>query len=270
MLWKRAKRSRDSSSDGLGSGPHRIAAARWLVYFQTGFLVLFSRQSIPRRDLELRPSPRSILAFTILALAPLILACSSLPAPDDFKGTAVSGERQAQDFSLSDQFGAQRSLRQDFSDKVVVLTFLYTECPDVCPIVANHLRDVAASLVGEDGSQTAIVIISVDPEGDTVEGVLAYSERWGMTDRWSYLVGGEAVLKEVWKAYYIDPYVHGPARANAGGQPAPVGGAGSGGVSALVEQTGRVIHSAPIYIIDGDGIMRSVFTLPVESRGHCA
>jgi len=166
---------------------------------------------------------------------------------------------------LTDQFGAQRSLRRDFVGKIVVLTFLYTECPDVCPIVANHLRDVAASL-REGGSETAIVIISVDPEDDTVKAVLEYSERWGMTDRWSYLVGEEATLKEVWKAYYIDPYVHGPARANAGSQPAPIGGSGSGGVSALVEQTGRVIHSAPIYIIDGDGIMRSVFTLPVESK----
>ena len=164
---------------------------------------------------------------------------------------------------MTDQFGEQKSLRQDFAGKVVVLTFLYTECPDVCPIVANHLREVAASL-RKDGPETAIVIISVDPEGDTVEGVLAYSERWGMADRWAYLVGEEAALKEVWKAYYIDPYVHGPARAKTGSQPAPIGGSGSGGVSALVEQTGRVIHSAPIYIIDGDGIMRSVFTLPVE------
>ncbi len=263
MLWKKAKRNRDSVSCVVGLD--RIAAVTWLAHLHTGFRVLFRRQFIPQQDSGLPPSPQSILTLAVLALAPFIFACSSLPAPDDFKGTAFSGERQAQDFSLTDQFGAQRSLRQDFSDKVVVLTFLYTECPDVCPIVANHLRDVANSL-RENGPETAFVIISVDPEGDTVEDVLVYSERWGMAGRWSYLVGGEAVLKEVWKAYYIDPYVHGPTRANAGGQPAPTGGSGSGGVSALVEQTGRVIHSAPIYIIDGDGIMRSVFTLPVESE----
>ena len=245
--------------------PYCHLPATWLVHFQTGFRVLFSPQSIPQQDSELRRLLWSFVILTVLALAPLILACSSLPAPDDFRGTAVSGERQAQDFSLSDQFGAQKSLRQDFAGKVVVLTFLYTECPDVCPIVANHLRDVAASL-REDGQEAAIVIVSVDPEGDTIKGALAYSERWGMEDRWSYLVGEEAALKDVWKAYYIDPYVHGPGRANAGSQPAPIGGSGSGGVSALVEQTGRIIHSAPIYIIDGEGIMRSVFTLPVESE----
>ncbi len=155
-------------------------------------------------------------------------------------------------------------MRQDFVGKVVVLTFLYTECPDVCPIVANHLRDVAL-LMEEDGPDTTVVIVSVDPEGDTVDSALAYSERWQMTDRWTYLVGEEAELKEVWKAYYIDPYVHGPGRADSKSTP-QVRGSGGGGVSALVEQTGRVIHSAPIYIIDAEGVMRSVLTLPLESE----
>ena len=171
----------------------------------------------------------------------------------------------AQDFTLTDQFGVLKSLQQDFAGKVVVLTFLYTECPDVCPIVANHLRDVVESLE-EDGPDTAIVIVSVDPEHDTVESAQTYSERWQMTDSWTYLVGDEATLKEVWKAYYIDPYVHGPGRADPRRQSAPAGGSGSGGVSALVEQTGRVIHSAPIYVIDAQGIMRSVLTLPLESE----
>lgn len=208
------------------------------------------------------PTIRLFLAFAILGLS--FLACSSTPTREDFRGTVVSGDRQAQDFTLTDQFGASKSLKQDFAGKVVVLTFLYTECPDVCPIVANHLRDVAR-LMEEDGPDAAVVVVSVDPERDTVDSALAYSERWQMTDRWTYLVGEEIVLKEVWKAYYIDPYVHGPGRADTQNAP-QVSGSGSGGVSALVEQTGRVIHSAPVYIIDAEGFMRSVFTLPLESE----
>lgn len=218
---------------------------------------------MPKWDLRLTPKLRLLLvAFTMLGL--LFLACSSTPAREDFKGTAISGDRQAQNFTLTDQFGAPKSLHRDFAGRVVVLTFLYTECPDVCPIVANHLRDVAI-LLEEDGPDTAVVIVSVDPEGDTVDSALAYSQRWQMADRWTYLVGEDAVLKEVWKAYYIDPYVHGPGRANTKSAP-QVRESGSGGVSALVEQTGRVIHSAPIYIIDAEGIMRSAFTLPLESE----
>ena len=214
------------------------------------------------------PRIRSFLALTLLALAPALLACSSAPMPEDFKGTAFTDARQAQDFLLTDQFGAPKSLHRDFAGKVVALTFLYTECPDVCPIVANHLRDISA-LLEDDSSETAIVIVSVDPERDSVESARAYSERWQMADRWTYLVGDEDALRAVWTAYYIDPYIHGPGKVEAGADSATESAPGKsgqgGGVSALVEQTGRVIHSAPIYIIDADGAMRSAFTLPLEA-----
>ena len=202
------------------------------------------------------------LTLPVFVLVALLFSCSSLSTREEFKGTVFKDERQAQDFALTDQFGVSRSLHGDYAGEVVVLTFLYTECPDVCPIVANHLRDVSAALE-EEGTEAQIVVVSVDPEGDTVDSVLEYSNRWKMNDRWTYLVGEEAELKEVWRAYYIDPYVHGPGRAVE--TPAEsVGDRPSGGVSALVEQSGRVIHSAPIYIIDGEGLMRSAFTLPLE------
>ncbi len=220
---------------------------------------------MPDMDRRLNPSLLPGLLFAILFLLPLISSCSSTPAPDEFRGTVFSDEREAEDFRLTDQFGRTRSLHQDFAGRVVVLTFLYTACPDVCPIVANHLRDISTLLEG-DSSQVAIVIISVDPEGDTVESVFDYSERWQMTDRWTYLTGDETQLKDVWKAYYIDPYVHGPGRAETPDASAAASKVAGGGVDALVEQTGRVIHSAPIYIIDADGKMRSAFTLPLESE----
>ncbi|MCY3639175.1 MAG: SCO family protein, partial [Chloroflexi bacterium] len=108
----------------------------------------------------------------------LAVGCSaSAPDFDEFKGTPFTGERPAPDFTLTDQFGKPRSLRTDFDDRVTLLTFLYTECPDVCPIVANHLRDISGIL--DDGEpDTAIVIVSVDPINDTVESAHTYSERW--------------------------------------------------------------------------------------------
>jgi len=220
------------------------------------------RRLIDVPDTRLNSSIPLSLTLPVFVLVVFLLSCSSLPTREDFKGTAFRDERQAQDFALTDQFGVSRSLHGDYAGEVVVLTFLYTECPDVCPVMANHLREIA-TVLEEEGSEAQIVVVSVDPEGDTVDSVLEYSNRWKMTDRWTYLVGEEAELKEVWRAYYIDPYVHGPGRAVE----TPVAQSAdrpSGGVSALVEQSGRVIHSAPIYIIDGEALMRSAFTLPFE------
>ena len=140
----------------------------------------------------------------------------------------------------------------------------------MCPIAANHLRQ-ASQLLSEDGADIAIVVVSVDPDGDSVETARAYSERWEMSERWSYLVGSEEALRPIWAAYYIDPYLHGPGRNGASSESASSESASSlqqtasgGGASALAAQSGRIIHSAPIYLIDADGIMRVVFTMPFE------
>ena len=204
-----------------------------------------------------------VAVFLIVSLFVfLAVGCvAGSPEFDEFKGTPFTSERLAPDFTLTDQFGKTRSLRADFDDRVTLLTFLYTDCPDVCPIVANHLRDISGML--DDGApDTAIVIVSVDPINDTVESAHAYSERWGMLDRWTYLVGSEEDLTEVWHAYFIDPYQHGPGDSE-GGVEATQSGSQSGGTSGLERASRRVIHSAPIYVIDGDGLMRSAFTLPL-------
>lgn len=215
--------------------------------------------------LRLRP-PLALIMGVMAGVALLALACARPVDPDSFKGTALNGANAAPDFRLTDQFGRTASLA-DFRGKVVLLTFLYTSCPDVCPVAANHLREARRMLADEGDGDTAIVVVSVDPEGDSVDAALAYSERWGMTEGWAYLTGGEDALRAVWDAYYIDPYLHGPGRdsASAGSGHSQAGQASGGGASALAAQSGRIIHSAPIYLIDAEGVMRVAFTLPFET-----
>ena len=149
----------------------------------------------------------------------------------------------------------------DYAGRVTVLTFLYTNCPDVCPIVTAQLRD-ALALLGDDAGEVAFAAVSVDPRRDTVAEALAFSEKWRMTDSWDFLVGDEETLSSVWKAYHIDPALDDEAReAHGEKQSQPVG------VKASREETARrslVIHSAPVYIIDRQGRLRALFTLPFE------
>ncbi len=208
------------------------------------------------------------LMFALAVMLPMTLsaACASPPSDDKFRGTALTADAKATDFLLTDQFGEPTSL-QDFAGEVTLLTFLYTDCAEVCPVVANQLQE-AADLLAEDASDAAIVIVSVDPDGDSVDAAYEYSERWRMTDRWRYLVGDETELRRVWTAYYIDPYLHGPGRSKSEGVTSANGAAvrqsGKAGTSALAAESQRIIHSAPIYLIDGDGVMRVVFTQPLE------
>jgi len=61
----------------------------------------------------------------------------------------------------------------DFSGKVVVVFFGYTQCPDVCPTSMQELAEVKR-LLGADGDKLQGIFITLDPERDTAELLKAY------------------------------------------------------------------------------------------------
>jgi len=90
-----------------------------------------------------------------------------------------------------------------YRGKPVLITFVYTHCPDVCPLMISNLR-VAQNLMGAGGAQKAQVIaVSVDSKGDTRKSVTAFLKQHEMTGRMQYLIGNQAELARVWKAWGV-------------------------------------------------------------------
>lgn len=111
------------------------------------------------------------------------------------------GRKAAPDFRLTDQFGKQVAL-SDFKGMPVILTFLYTHCPDECPLTAEKLHNTMLKL-GSDAQKVAVLAISTDPKGDTIASALSFSKTHNMTDYWHYLVGTQQSLNTVWSNYSI-------------------------------------------------------------------
>lgn len=189
------------------------------------------------------------LALVIMLMSARFLVVSG-QEPIEFVGTDLDAATAA-DFSLVNQFGEPVSL-SDQQGKVTVLTFLYTNCPDVCPLTAVRLRNIHEQLAAQAG-QVAFLAVSIDPERDTVEAARAFSERLDMPDEWSYLVGSRPALEPIWDAYYI--------------------GVAGGGTDEGHDLAGHsadrskdlLVHTAPIYLIDGDGQLRSLHTTGGET-----
>ncbi len=90
-----------------------------------------------------------------------------------------------------------------YRGKAVLVTFLYTHCPDVCPLITANLR-VAQNLMGPSTSSKAqIIAVSADPRGDTPKAVAAFLARHEMTGRMQYLIGSASQLAPVWKAWGV-------------------------------------------------------------------
>lgn len=90
-----------------------------------------------------------------------------------------------------------------YKGKAVLVTFLYTNCPDVCPLITSNLR-VALNQIGPAAaSKVQIIAVSVDPRGDTPKAVGAFLARHEMTGRMQYLIGSAHELARAWKAWGV-------------------------------------------------------------------
>ncbi|HEY8478179.1 MAG TPA: SCO family protein [Chloroflexota bacterium] len=159
------------------------------------------------------------------------------PGSSSLVGTDL-GAKPAPDFHLVDQFGESLAL-SDLRGKPVVLTFLYTSCPDTCPIVTAKFAQVHR-LLGERAQDVALVAVTVDPERDTVARLRQFLEAQGLADVMRFLTGDRASLEATWAAYYI-----GVQRMEAGGHAADHAAGGY-----------TVAHNDALYVIDKHGRQR--------------
>jgi protein SCO1 len=141
------------------------------------------------------------LCLVIGVTGGLLAAESRSPAP---AGPArfTPPREAAFDFRLRDQHGKLTSLRSARGN-VVVLTFLYTACQDLCPAQAAEIVDA----VGRVGGKGVVVYgVSVDPVGDTRDHVADWLEKHHLEHApVEYLTGTRAQLARVWRAYGIVP-----------------------------------------------------------------
>jgi protein SCO1/2 len=148
-------------------------------------------------------------AFVAGALvATLSLAgCGSEHRPH-FVGAVLEHPAAPPDFTLPDQRHRAVHLRA-LRGKVVLLTFLYTHCPDVCPLTAGNLN-TALRRLGDERPQVEVLAISVDPAGDTHASVLSFIRQHRLLPQFRYLTGRRATLERVWREYNIAVVRRGP------------------------------------------------------------
>jgi protein SCO1/2 len=109
--------------------------------------------------------------------------------------------KQAPDFTLIDHTGAEVRLSA-LRGKPVVLTFLYTNCPDTCPTVTAKFVELT-TLLGERAADVALVAVSVDPERDGKERVNAFLGQRKLDGVMRFLTGTREALEAVWKGYHV-------------------------------------------------------------------
>jgi protein SCO1/2 len=146
--------------------------------------------------------PLPVLALLLVAGCGGSASGGTANQPDlSYSGIAARPAKPAPPLHLRDSLGRTVDLRR-YKGKAVLLTFIYTHCPDTCPLIVSHLRTAQAEL-GPAARHLQIIAVSTDPRGDTPKTVATFLRKRGMSGRMEYLIGSRRELGLVWKAWDI-------------------------------------------------------------------
>jgi protein SCO1/2 len=181
---------------------------------------------------------RIYLTVWVVALAAVTGALVGVAAPRLFArpaapprlsgGVILNPSLPAPAFTLRDQSGAMISPAA-LRGRVVALTFLDTQCLNLCPLQASLLGTVQSDLGA--GAQFSVVVVSVHPEVDTPASIAAFAGAHGLKSGYHWLSGTKEQLASVWDSYGVGVQV-----AN-----------------------GDLAHSSIIYLLDRSGAERVAF-----------
>jgi protein SCO1/2 len=163
---------------------------------------------------------------------------TSTTSASRFVGDPWPNGSRAPDFTLEDQTGQQVTLSAH-RGRFVALTFLYTSCPDVCPLIATELNKVLHA-IGKGRDELEVLAVSVDPANDTKQAVRKFVRSRRLLGQFHYLTGSRRELAPVWRKYFVASQ-----------------SAANGAVTA---------HSAYVLLIDRRGKARLVYPAKVKAE----
>lgn len=139
---------------------------------------------------------RFIGHLLILGVALMLVGCSQ---PHEFNGTKLDPPPPATDF-LGTNWDGRPFRLSDLRGRVVLLFFGYTSCPDVCPMTLAEMQKIEDQL-DELAEGLSVVMVTIDPERDTVERLAQYIPAFDPT--FYGVVLDESTLTQVKSAYGI-------------------------------------------------------------------
>lgn len=143
------------------------------------------------------------------------------------------------DFTLENMNGTPFTFSES-NGKVRLVSFIFTNCPDVCPATTYYMSTMQEELKtkGLFGSEVSFLTISFDSERDTPEVLQKYAEKFKADQSgWAFLRGDQQTVEKVTKSF---------------------------GIGVLKQPDGQYIHTMRTFLIDKDGNMRRAYGMGAD------
>ena len=141
---------------------------------------------------------RVIPVYTVVAF---LISVALIGAPTSAYNGIQLATPSVDNFTLVDQNNSEYML-SDATEDIVVISFLFTRCLDVCPVITQNLKLVQDTLPEELQDDVEFISITLDPKYDTPEVLTEYMELHDVD--WPHLTGPVDDVMDVWTTFSID------------------------------------------------------------------
>jgi protein SCO1/2 len=127
-----------------------------------------------------------VVVALVLAL-PLLAGCAKVSTgppmtvggeDDGVNGALLTTPYDVADLELTDTSGQPYSLARDTQDKMTLVFFGYTHCPDICQVVMATIASALTRLQPETRSRVGVVFVTTDPARDDRATLRGYLDRF--------------------------------------------------------------------------------------------
>ncbi|MCC7437596.1 MAG: SCO family protein [Armatimonadetes bacterium] len=130
---------------------------------------------------------RNVWESTLAALLLLLTAIL-------FWGCGNAVGQASRSYQLTDEHGRAVTFPNDYRGRKLVVSYIYTHCPDVCIVTTTAIEKVRKQLAGK-GDDVSFVSITLDPRRDDTTALRQYAELRGIdTQNWHFLTGAESTV----------------------------------------------------------------------------
>jgi len=142
------------------------------------------------------PTPRSVSLVRSVLIAVLVFviagcsgASKKLPVVYTFAGLKTG---------FINEDGHPVQFPDKYRGHLVVVSFIYTHCPDICPMTTNNMQKLQEKLSHDGINGVRFVTLTFDPNRDTPDVLRKYAEIRGISFRdWDFLTGTKSNIDSV-------------------------------------------------------------------------
>ncbi|MEQ8579195.1 MAG: SCO family protein [Balneola sp.] len=124
---------------------------------------------------------------SFLILCTVLISCTNSPK--------IIDDLSDKSFEVLNQNGESVTFPDDYEGKYVVAGFIYTNCPDICPLVTQNLIKVQKEFNNPDDIQ--FLGITFDPKRDTPEVLKNYKGLFNLEDNFDFLTADSTTISEL-------------------------------------------------------------------------